>query len=1174
MAFAGSIFARRRRGGGGAGVSIVVPPRRRRPGRLAWIMFLAVTLLPQPGTAIVQTGANESAGGQSDEWSRLNAQVEAALSRGEFDRGADLAAQALALAEAARGPEHPETLTSLNSLAVLYVAQGRHEEAEPLYDRALAGRERVLGREHRDTLETVNNLAVLYAIQGRYAEAEQLGLRGLAERERLLGRDHPDTLESVGDLALLYKDQGRYEEAEAFELRALAGRERVLGREHSDTLTSVNNLALLYYDQGRYAEAEPLYLRALEARERLIGRDHPDTLLLVSNLAVLYDTQGRYPEARTLYVRALESRERVLGPEYPDTLTAVNNLAYLNQAEGRYSEAEPLYVRTLEGHERVLGREHPTTLVIVNNLAYLYDAQGRFAEAESLYVRALEARERLLGRDHPDTLVSLHNLAALYHAQGRFADAEPLFVRAFEAHERTLGSEHPRTLVALGNLARLYDAQGRQAEAEPLYLRAVQAHERTLGAEHPNTLRFLSSLAGLYSGQERFAEAEALYVRVLETRERLLGREHPDTLASVTNLALSYRDQGRDADARPLFERALEARRRVLGGEHPDTAGVAAALASLMLESPDTAASALDPARLAVASVRARRGAASTGAFAQAQRGREEMGGTGRFTLLADALWAAASADGEARGALLPEGFTALQDATVGTTNRAVIQMAVRRLADETAAGLGALVSEREELNARWAANNSRYGAALGGSGPEAEALRRALPAERAEIEARMALIDSAIGRDFPQYFALVRPEALDLASAQALLGPDEAILMVIPTARGTHVVAVSGTRVEWTRSAWTSREIDGAVGQLLGNIRVTMAGGRYSYDRDTAHALYRELVEPGAAILQGKRHVFIVAAGSLTGLPFGILVTEPPQGDNGDPEALRTTRWFADAHALVQIPSIQSLQFLRRYGAGEARAPDLSRQFVGFGDPALQGQAVERGRGGSAGLASVFSGRRTRSGGGLADVGQIQRLNRLPGTAVELRSMRSALGAPRGSLFLAERATERALRTMDLSETRILALATHGLVAGEITGASEPGLVFTPPATATDEEDGFLTASEVTALRLDADWVILSACNTAAGDGSEGAPGLSGLARAFFYAGARNLLASHWPVADDAAPRLTVRTVELMRDRPSLSRAEALQSAMREVREDRAHAGWAHPGIWAPFSLIGDGAR
>jgi CHAT domain-containing protein len=149
-----------------------------------------------------------------------------------------------------------------------------------------------------------------------------------------------------------------------------------------------------------------------------------------------------------------------------------------------------------------------------------------------------------------------------------------------------------------------------------------------------------------------------------------------------------------------------------------------------------------------------------------------------------------------------------------------------------------------------------------------------------------------------------------------------------------------------------------------------------------------------------------------------------------------------------------------------------------------------------------------------------------------------------------------------------VLAFATHGLLAGEVNGASEPGLVLTPPQQATETDDGLLTAPEITRLRLDADWVILSACNTAEGDRS--GEGLSGLARAFFYAGARSLLASHWPVRDDVASRLTVEAIRAQQ--AGKSHAEALQQAERAIRNNEAQPTWAHPSAWAPFSLLGEG--
>ena len=160
----------------------------------------------------------------------------------------------------------------------------------------------------------------------------------------------------------------------------------------------------------------------------------------------------------------------------------------------------------------------------------------------------------------------------------------------------------------------------------------------------------------------------------------------------------------------------------------------------------------------------------------------------------------------------------------------------------------------------------------------------------------------------------------------------------------------------------------------------------------------------------------------------------------------------------------------------------------------------------------------------------------------------------------------------MDLTQVRVLAFATHGLVAGDIERLGEPALVLTPPAEGTAEDDGLLTASEVATLRLDADWVVLSACNTAAPDGEPGAGGLSGLARAFFYAGARALLVSHWPVVSQAAAALTTGTVRQLEANPAIGRAEALRRAMLALAGDRARPYSAHPLFWAPFTVVGEG--
>ena len=201
-----------------------------------------------------------------------------------------------------------------------------------------------------------------------------------------------------------------------------------------------------------------------------------------------------------------------------------------------------------------------------------------------------------------------------------------------------------------------------------------------------------------------------------------------------------------------------------------------------------------------------------------------------------------------------------------------------------------------------------------------------------------------------------------------------------------------------------------------------------------------------------------------------------------------------------------------------------------------------------------------------------------LPETADEVCAVASAFGATPDAVFLGARATEGTLKSLNakgaLKSWRVLHFATHGLVAGETqqiaANQAEPALMLTPPDTPSAEDDGLLTASEVAQLDLDADWVLLSACNTASGDGAPEAEALSGLTRAFLYAGSRALVVSHWPVNSDEAVTLVTGVFGELKRSASIGRAEALRRAMlAQIGEGGARA---HPSYWAPFAIVGEG--
>jgi CHAT domain-containing protein len=357
-------------------------------------------------------------------------------------------------------------------------------------------------------------------------------------------------------------------------------------------------------------------------------------------------------------------------------------------------------------------------------------------------------------------------------------------------------------------------------------------------------------------------------------------------------------------------------------------------------------------------------------------------------------------------------------------------------------------------------------------------------------------------------------------------------------------------------------------------------------FDTARAHALYKSLLGQVEDLIGGK-HLLIVPSGPLTQLPFQVLATAPPaSGDH------KSAAWLTRTHAITVLPSVSSLKALRRV----ARPSAATRPMIGFGNPLLDGDPA--GRPWEAEwaklarqkqtcpqapwqrVASLFERRRAvlpmATRGGRADLDHLRSQSPLHDTADELCAVAKDLQLAPDDIVLGAKATEATIKALSgegkLAQYRVVHFATHGTIAGEIEGTSEPGLILTPPSHQTELDDGYLSASEVAALKLDADWVILSACNTAAGAATS-AEALSGLARAFIYAQARALLISHWEVYSDATVKLITSAVGEMARDPKVGRAEALRRSMLALIDNGApHE--AHPAYWAPFVLVGEGGR
>ena len=998
---------------------------------------------------------------------------------------------------------------------VLY-SEGRYQEAVRFAERALELAEGELDPEAVETAMILNDVAEIYRVQGRYKEALPLQRRALGIRENRLGPHHPEVAQSLNNLALLYDGQGRYAEAEPLYERALEIWMKARGPLDPAVATGLNNLALLYVNQGRYGEAEQAYTRALAIDEDAFGPDHPNLTSDLNNLADLYRVQGRYDDAAPLYERALAIGEKALGPDHPDVAATVNNLALLYHQQGLYREAEPLYRRALTVLEKVLGPDHPSVARNLNNLAKLYESQGRYSEAELLLKRARTIIEQALGPEHPDVAVTLSNLAGLYFVQRRYAKAEPLYRRALTIREKALGPDHPAVATGLNNLAAVFDALGRLDEVEALHSRALAIRERALGPNHPEVAQSLANLAEVLADQGRFDEAEALHKRTLAIRQQALGPDHPGVALGLNNLALLYYAQNRDEEALAHIRRATDIHR----------------------------------------------GRAARAADAWSGGGLSEQK-TVRSIFLGHVVIATSLIEREPdrRAALTAEAFEVGQLARATSAAAAVSRMAARFAAGDD--DLARLVRARQDAVEEWQRLDRVLVKAVSQPPDKRDVQAEArLREDLAALDRRLTGLDAELAQAFPDYAELATPEPVALADIQKLLGPLEALMVYLVWDESTFLWVVRPDRAELHRIAVGADDLAGAVAELRAGLDPTtirLLGEIPPFDTTKAYELYSRIFAPAEPLLDGVRHLMVVPDGALQSLPVGVLVTEEPQGPITDFADYRRVPWLARRYAVTVLPSVGSLRALRQF----AKATQATQPFIGFGDPVLDG---EPGFVKGIGLAALF----TR--GAIADVELVRQWPALPETADELAAIARALGAGDDSLFLRERATERGLKSADLSDYRVLAFATHGLVAGQLSGVAEPALVLTPPEEGTEEDDGLLTASEVALLKLDADWVILSACNTAAPDGSPGAEGLSGLARAFFYAGSRALLVSHWPVFSDPAVKLTTRMFAEASDHPEIGRAEALRRSMVVLMEDPENPNYAHPMFWAPFIVVGEG--
>lgn len=815
-----------------------------------------------------------------------------------------------------------------------------------------------------------------------------------------------------------------------------------------------------------------------------------------------------------------------------------------------------------------------------------YNSIRSFAEAESAYRQAIEIHERVLGKTDASYGDPLMHLALEVSNQERFSVADELFA---DAAPLVAASPEPGDQARLLSYLALHAAnQRRYEEALDLARQATEMRRKIAGenaalSENVNQTQFYgAAIASLSSSAPVLQTASS--VAALDTAQSLsaeaamllkLDRAAEARVASDEALALVDASTQTPEFWRPqLLLRSAEVD-MALGNPAAAEQAVRFALAQLEPLRPDTRNTALAWMQLGAVLAKQDRVDDAISAY---DRGLEIFRRRG-YGLRPEALetylnllHGRLAQDGDVAAKM----FDAAQLAR-GAVVAQTISDATARLSSSDQA-VGAIIRELQDARRRRDALLFRFNslAARAATAEDQKTLDE-LRQQVQQIEARIGELEPQVQAAAPT-LNLLRDKAATIEEVTRGLRGDEALLQIVVAPGQSFAFLVHGGAVKAAKVEVEERIIAAAVGKLKDAFVVRSAGGGKTigaFDVKLAHLLYTRLLAPFEADLQGVDRLVVVPSGPLLGLPFGVLVTEPPPKVDGRDYA--AVSFLAERSGLVTVPSTRAFVDLRE----RAGASPAARSFLGLGDFIPSGDPAPLLE--SRGLPE------TCRPSALA----VANAPRLPGTARQLEAMAGALGADAGSVVLGEAFSEAQMRALPLQDYRVLVLATHGLLPGQLDCLWEPSLVVSRPADAPAGDDGLLSYDEILDLKLNADMVVLSACNTggplsqsvglegdvqvssrelrAVSDTGEAdrdrGESLAGLARAFFYAGARSLLVSNWEVSADATIALMSDTFE--RAGASGDFAEALRGAQLEFARDPQRS---HPYYWASFVIVGDG--
>ncbi len=1025
-----------------------------------------------------------------------------------------------------------------------------YDSAEIYYDRS-----RALYRKTEvwpAYASVTNEMGVNYRRWGKYAEAEARYLDVLETGREHLDSLHPEIAQAHNNMGTNYMEMGSFDRATMHLEEALRRKQKKYGNNHEDVGLTHNNLGHLYGEIGKPKIALDHLLKALEIFLEKYGEEHPDVAGVYNNLGTTYYATGDYELARNYIDKSVEIKQRILPPGDPDLLIGFNNTGFCHNLMGDYDKALEDYHMALAISIESLGAMHPQTGILYNNLGNTHRLRKDHGEALHYFQQSLEIKLAAQGPKHRDVGITYNNIGQCYALMEDWETALDYYDKAIGIYEEALGPMSPDLAVLHFNKALVLEELGEEKAAMRGYQRALTINKASYGLVHPRIATIYSGMGESFFRKQNWPEAIAYHQRSVDIRLELLGEKHPDLAQSYYDLSRAY-EQANDHENTLVYNtKGLKSLSREKNFEVlPDSDQLLSRVQ-------------INPILIDVLRYRAE-------LMQHKSAGDGDKENAMRYYRLAaqviDSLrfsYRAASSRQTLAGKVLPvyEGAIAtaydLFEATRNTThleeifffaekskNLLILEALQDAKAKQFAFISDSLLAQEQSLRVDLAYYEQKINTAS--LAEAADSAMKSLAYRRHfELLQEYRRLMTKLESDYPEYFQLkyqIDPPKIE-AVRRNILEPDQGLLEYFVGDQHLYVLLLTQETLQVRRVEYEI-PLEAAVVSfrktLYGYFLTENAGEEVFRESGVAYAsqalsLY-QLLFPDMGIALPKR-LIIVPDGVLGYLPFEALLTAAPE----DPLAFTSHSYLLHQYQLSYSYSAALLREMQGRSAGKAVrllafAPDFSAtegaQIAGRGgQDAAESEAADAKRGG---LGPLFF------------------------NTAETEAITQLFG---GTGYYGQAASRTQFLEM-APKYNVLHIATHGKTNDRQSDFSF--LAFSPEVDS--GEQSLLYVRDLYALQLQADLVVLSACETGLGRLYRG-EGIASLSRGFAYAGAASIITTLWGVNDQ-------RTATFMESlygqlKLALPKDEALRISKQQYL-DQADNYYAHPFFWAGYVAIGD---